>query len=171
MPTKGHATSLDLRGDPGVCRWASLGYHPPVMPWSRQPDQAQPGVEPGAIPSRSGKGGPGLVSEILDPVLVPLGFAPGQVGGVGDRGGVTFCRGEFARISSLTSKRRPTGRSSTFGTGAFRATDGTSTSTEAPALLISWPTWLRPFRASWGKGGPGRLPGAMYAADPLDLPW
>ncbi|MGH2455477.1 MAG: hypothetical protein ACRDHD_04390 [Candidatus Limnocylindria bacterium] len=35
-----------------------------------------------------------LVAEILDPVLVPLGFAPGQVGGVGERGQVIFCRGE-----------------------------------------------------------------------------
>ena len=66
------------------------------MPWSR-------------FPSRSGHAGPGLVSEhggpdrvveilvaeILDPVLVPLGFAPGQVGGVGDRGQVIFCRGEI----------------------------------------------------------------------------
>lgn len=66
------------------------------MPWFR-------------VPSRSGHAGPGLVSghggpdlatetlvrEILDPVLVPLGFAPGQVGGVGDRGGVILCRGEI----------------------------------------------------------------------------
>jgi len=65
------------------------------MPWSRQPDRARPGVEPGASPSRPGQGGPGLVSEILDPVLVPLGFAPGQAGGVGDRGQVIFCRGEI----------------------------------------------------------------------------
>jgi hypothetical protein len=40
-------------------------------------------------------GGPGLVSRILDPILVPLGFAPGQVGGGGTRAGVTFCRGEI----------------------------------------------------------------------------
>ena len=60
------------------------------------------------IPSRSGPAGPGLVSghgnpdpvvdilvsEILDPILIPLGFAPGQVGGGGDRGQVIFCRGE-----------------------------------------------------------------------------
>jgi hypothetical protein len=65
------------------------------MPWSRQSDQAQPGVEPGAIPSLSGKGGPDLVTEILDPVLLPLGFAPGQVGGVAERGQVIFCRGEI----------------------------------------------------------------------------
>ena len=39
--------------------------------------------------------GPGLVSEALDPVLVPLGFAPGQVGADSERGGVTFCRGEI----------------------------------------------------------------------------
>jgi hypothetical protein len=65
------------------------------MPWPRQPARARPGVEPGAIPSRSGQGGPDLVTEILDPVLVPLGFARGQVGGVGDRGQVIFCRGEI----------------------------------------------------------------------------
>lgn len=52
------------------------------MPWSR-------------IPSRSGHGGAGLVTDILDPVLVPLGFAPGQVGVVGKRGQVIFCRGEI----------------------------------------------------------------------------
>jgi hypothetical protein len=47
------------------------------------------------IQSRSGHGGPGLVTEILDPVVVPLGFAPGQVGVVGERGQVIFCRGEI----------------------------------------------------------------------------
>ena len=66
------------------------------MPWSH-------------FPSRSGHTGPGLgsehggpdpiveilVAEILDPVLAPLGFAPGQVGGVGERGQVIFCRGEI----------------------------------------------------------------------------
>src|SRR3990170_529244 len=57
-----------------------------------------------------------------------------------------------AWISSLTSKRFPTGRSPTCATGGFRATDGTSTSTEAPALLISWAASLRSSRASWGRG-------------------
>lgn len=66
------------------------------MPWSR-------------IPSRSGHSGAGvvlglggpdrvteiLVTDTLDPVLVPLGFAHGQVGGVGNRGQVIFCRGEI----------------------------------------------------------------------------
>ena len=33
------------------------------------------------------------VSAVLDPVLVPLGFAGGQVGASGDRASVTFCRG------------------------------------------------------------------------------
>jgi hypothetical protein len=61
------------------------------------------------IPSRSGDGVPGLapgqagpdhavrilVAEILDPVLVPLGFAPAQVSGAGERGQVIFCRGEI----------------------------------------------------------------------------
>jgi hypothetical protein len=37
--------------------------------------------------------GPDLAIEILDPVLTPLGFAPGQVG-VDETGGqVIFCRG------------------------------------------------------------------------------
>ncbi len=46
------------------------------------------------FPSGSGSAGPDLVTEILDPVLVPLGFAPGQVGVVGERGQVIFWRGE-----------------------------------------------------------------------------
>ena len=37
--------------------------------------------------------GPELATEILDPVLVPLGFAPGQVGVNGGEGQVIFCRG------------------------------------------------------------------------------
>jgi hypothetical protein len=65
------------------------------MPSSRQPDRARPGVEPGGIPSASVHGGPDLVAEILDPILAPLGFAPGQVGVAGERGQVTFCRGEI----------------------------------------------------------------------------
>ncbi len=52
------------------------------MPWSR-------------IPSQSGRGDPDLVTEILDPVLVPLGFAPGQIGVIGEHGQVIFCRGEI----------------------------------------------------------------------------
>jgi hypothetical protein len=32
---------------------------------------------------------------MLDPVLVPLGFAPGQVGVSGGRGQVIFCQGEM----------------------------------------------------------------------------
>ncbi|MDQ3880325.1 MAG: hypothetical protein M3295_04555 [Chloroflexota bacterium] len=34
-----------------------------------------------------------MVTEILDPVLVPLGFAPGQIGVGPERGQVIFCRG------------------------------------------------------------------------------
>ncbi len=64
------------------------------MPWSRHPDRARPGIEPGAVTSRSGPAGPGLVAQILDPVLVALGFAPGQVGAGRERGQVVFCRGE-----------------------------------------------------------------------------
>lgn len=35
------------------------------------------------------------VAEALDPVLVPLGFAAGQVGSDGARGQVIFCRGDI----------------------------------------------------------------------------
>ena len=38
---------------------------------------------------------PALVADVLDPVLVPMGFAPGQAGVDGLRGQVTFCRGEI----------------------------------------------------------------------------
>ena len=34
-----------------------------------------------------------LVGEVLDPVLVPLGFAAAQAGATGTRGQVIFCRG------------------------------------------------------------------------------
>ena len=50
------------------------------MPWS-------------GAPSQPGPAGPGAVTEALDPVLVPLGFAPGQVGVDGGGGQVIFCRG------------------------------------------------------------------------------
>jgi hypothetical protein len=35
------------------------------------------------------------VAEVLDPVLAPLGFAPGQAGADGERGQVIFCRGDI----------------------------------------------------------------------------
>jgi hypothetical protein len=47
---------------------------------------------PGVAPEPDGRG-PRLVAEVLDPVLGPLGFAPGQVGVSGSAGQVTFCRG------------------------------------------------------------------------------
>jgi hypothetical protein len=46
-----------------------------------------PGVHPG-----SGQGPP-LVTDVLDPVLTPLGFAPGQVSVDAKAGQVIFCRG------------------------------------------------------------------------------
>src|ERR671919_642737 len=52
------------------------------MPWS-------------CFPSQSEHGGPDLVTETLDPVLVSLGFAPGQVCVDKERGQVIFCRGEI----------------------------------------------------------------------------
>lgn len=51
------------------------------MPWA-----AHPGAE-------SSNRALDLVTQVLDPVLVPLGFAPGQVGLSGSRGQVVFCRG------------------------------------------------------------------------------
>ncbi len=65
------------------------------MPWSRIPSRSGDAV-PGVV---TGRGGPDRVAEILvtgilDSVLVPLGFAPGQVGGDGGRGQAIFCRGE-----------------------------------------------------------------------------
>jgi hypothetical protein len=35
-----------------------------------------------------------VIAGVLDPVLSPLGFAPGSVGVSGERGSVTFCRGD-----------------------------------------------------------------------------
>jgi hypothetical protein len=36
---------------------------------------------------------PALVAEVLDPILVPLGFAAGQAGASDGHGQVIFCRG------------------------------------------------------------------------------
>jgi hypothetical protein len=36
-----------------------------------------------------------VVTEVLDPVLVRLGFAPAQVGTSGNTGQVIFCRGDW----------------------------------------------------------------------------
>lgn len=52
-----------------------------------------PGVQPSSL-GRSRPRGPDLVAKILDPVLVPLGFAPGQVGTDAERGQVILCRGD-----------------------------------------------------------------------------
>ncbi len=41
---------------------------------------------------------PDLVADTLDPVLAPLGFAPGQIGTEGGRGQVIFCRGEIDSV-------------------------------------------------------------------------
>ena len=61
-----------------------------MMPYRRTP---QPGVRLSNV-EPSGQSGLALVTKALDPVLVPLGFAPGQVGVEGQLGQVTFCRGE-----------------------------------------------------------------------------
>ena len=61
------------------------------MPWSRTPS---PGLQPSRL-DPSGHGGPDVVTTTLDPVLVPLGFAPGQVGVDGKGGQVIFCRGQI----------------------------------------------------------------------------
>ena len=44
-------------------------------------------------PSQRRPAGPGLVTEVLDPVLGPIGFAHGQVAVDGRRGQVIYCRG------------------------------------------------------------------------------
>ena len=68
---------------------APLSFRPTLPSRPR----ARPGlVEESAL---AGHDGPDLVTETLDPVLVPLGFAPGQVGVAGERGQVIFCRGEI----------------------------------------------------------------------------
>jgi hypothetical protein len=51
------------------------------MPWSRVHDGSDPATE-------------SLVREHLEPVLLPLGFAPGQFGFGREEGQVIFCRGE-----------------------------------------------------------------------------
>lgn len=64
--------------------------------WSHVPygsGNAVPGVIPGQ--SRPDPAMGTLVKETLDPVLVPLGFDPGQVGGDRERAEVIFCRGEI----------------------------------------------------------------------------
>ena len=45
-------------------------------------------------PEPSSPGAIRLVVEVLDPVLTPLGFAPGQGGASERRGQVIFCRGD-----------------------------------------------------------------------------
>lgn len=52
------------------------------MPWAPHPD------------AKSSNPTLDLVSDALDPVLVPFGFAPGQAGAAGGRGQVIFCRGD-----------------------------------------------------------------------------
>jgi len=47
------------------------------------------------VPAAAARPGTRQVAEALDPVLVPLGFATGQVGGDGARGQVIFCRGDI----------------------------------------------------------------------------
>ena len=43
-------------------------------------------------------GHPDAIPTTLDPVLVPLGFAAGQIGIEGERGQVIFCRGEVDSV-------------------------------------------------------------------------
>lgn len=47
------------------------------------------------LPPNPIEGDLSVVPEVLDPVLVPLGFAAAQVGASGDSGQVIFCRGEW----------------------------------------------------------------------------
>ncbi|HEX2884693.1 MAG TPA: hypothetical protein VHQ42_08980 [Candidatus Limnocylindria bacterium] len=59
------------------------------MPWSAH--RPQPGLDP-SQPERDAN--LEVISRVLDPVLVPLGFAAAQVGAIDDRGQITFCRGD-----------------------------------------------------------------------------
>lgn len=52
-----------------------------AMPWAAHP--SDPGPHPADV-----------VADLLDPVLGPLGFAPGQLGAAGAHGQVIFCRGD-----------------------------------------------------------------------------
>lgn len=52
------------------------------MPWAAHPD------------AESSNRALDLVISALDPVLVPLGFAPGQAGATKDEGQIIFCRGD-----------------------------------------------------------------------------
>jgi hypothetical protein len=101
-----------------------------------------PGVHPG-----SGQGPP-LVTDVLDPVLTPLGFAPGQVSVDAKAGQVIFCRGAAGSPDGacvdlvLDVEAAPSWRITDVRYGASRATDGTSTSTAQPPWAISWTAWL-----------------------------
>ncbi len=52
-------------------------------------------VRSGPLPANDNHRGLGKVAEVLDPVLTPLGFAPGQAGASEGRGQVIFCRGDI----------------------------------------------------------------------------
>jgi hypothetical protein len=84
-----HATVR--QGNEGPGRIAS-----PIMSWSRPPS---PGLHPSHL-ELPGHRDLDLVTNVLDPVLVPLGFAHGQIGAVGERGQVIFCRGEIDTTDS-----------------------------------------------------------------------
>ncbi|MCP5029111.1 MAG: hypothetical protein GY929_22790 [Actinomycetia bacterium] len=47
-----------------------------------------------SYPTEDSDDGLDQIAEILDPVLAPLGFAPGQAGASQGRGQVIFCRGD-----------------------------------------------------------------------------
>ena len=63
---------------------------PPIHPMAR----------PGLAPEEPGRDATPLrpVAEILDPILVPLGFAPGQAGVDAQHGQVIFCRGRIHSV-------------------------------------------------------------------------
>ena len=64
--------------DRDVSRWRSTRAVPAVAPDARDPDTDL---------QRS-------IKDVLNPVLAPLGFAPGQVGDAGRHGQAVFCRGD-----------------------------------------------------------------------------
>lgn len=79
-----------LSGRAAVAANRTSGSIHQIMPRSHT---ASPGLEPSSL-AASRHGAADLVTKTLDPVLVPLGFAPGQVGADRERGQVIFCRGE-----------------------------------------------------------------------------
>ena len=87
-----------MRGSEGAASAPSPAAtpHPAIsIPPVQRSDAAKMEAVPWAPhPSSDSDHGLDQVAEVLDPVLTPLGFAPGQAGASKGRGQVIFCRGE-----------------------------------------------------------------------------